>query len=216
MKKIDLSGIEPFLEKLGKLSRIQRILISCGIIALFFGMFFYFFFLPKHKEINKLEDQIAKLDKKLTVAKRNAKDLKKFQKKMKDAEIQFKLVMKSLPEKREIPALLANVSMSGQDAGLEFQLFQPQRERPRNFYAEIPVAIRVTGNYHNTAKFFDEVARLARIVNIQNIVMKPVKGGANIATSCTAVTYKFMEAPPPSKKKKKGTRKRKPRKKKKK
>ena len=216
MKKIDLSSIEPFFEKLGKLSRIQRILISCGILALFFAIFFYFFFLPKHKEISKLEDQIAKLDKKLTVAKRNAKDLKKFQKKMKEAEIQFKLVMKSLPEKEEIPALLASVSMSGKDAGLEFNLFQPKREQPRNFYAEIPVAIRVTGNYHNTAKFFDEVARLARIVNIQNITMKPNKGATSITTSCVAVTYKFMEAPPPKKKSKKKARKRKPRKKKKK
>ena len=206
MKKIDFSSLEPFFEKLGKLSRIQRILISCGILALFFGVFFYFFFLPKHKEINKLEEDIAKLDKKLTVAKKNAKDLKKFQKKMKEAEIQFKLVMKSLPEKKEIPALLASVSMSGKDSGLEFELFQPKNERPKNFYAEIPVSIKVRGNYHNTARFFDEVVRLARIVNIQNITMKPNKSATSITTSCTAVTYKFIEAPPKKKKSKKKRR----------
>jgi type IV pilus assembly protein PilO len=128
---------------------------------------------------------------------------------MKAAESRFKLVMKSLPEKEEIPSLLSNISLSGQDAGLEFVLFQPKKEVKKDFYAEIPVAIKVTGKYHNVALFFDKVARLPRVVNIRNIMMTPGKGNEKLSTGCTAVTYKFIDRP------KKKSNKKKPKKKKK-
>jgi type IV pilus assembly protein PilO len=119
---------------------------------------------------------------------------------MKDAEDQFKIVMKSLPEKEEIPSLLTSISDSGKESGLEFLLFKPKREVKKEFYAEIPVAMKVNGDFHNIAKFFDQVARLSRVVNIRNISMKPVKGNESIVTACTAVTYKFIESPPAKKK----------------
>ena len=106
--------------------------------------------------------------------------------------------MRALPEKQEIPTLLASISRSGQDAGLEFILFKPEKENHKDFYAEIPVAIQVTGSYHNVALFFDKVARLSRIVNIDNINLTAKKEmaageGLTLGTSCTAVTYRFIE-----------------------
>jgi len=98
-----------------------------------------------------------------------------------------------LPETKEIPSLLSSISQSGQDAGLEFVLFEPKAEVKKDFYAEIPVSIKVTGSYHNIATFFDNVSRLYRIVNIQNIEMKSGKNDTSLDTSCTAVTYKFVE-----------------------
>ena len=89
---------------------------------------------------------------------------------------------------------------------MDFLLFQPRNEQPKNFYAEIPVSIRVNGSYHDTAKFFDKVARLARIVNIRNVAIKPTNKGADLVNSCTAVTYKFMEPKKGTNKKKKQTR----------
>jgi len=213
MKKPELSleSIEPFFEKISKLSQLQRALISGGIFLLFIGTFVYFLYYPKIKDISKLKDNLKKLEKELKSAKKDAKDLKKYKKRMKQAESRFKLVMKSLPEKEEIPSLLSNVSLSGQDAGLEFVLFQPKKEIKRDFYAEIPVAIKITGRFHNVALFFDKVARLPRVVNIRNITMTPGKGGDKLSTGCTAVTYKFIDKP----KKKKKSKKKKPRKKKK-
>jgi type IV pilus assembly protein PilO len=101
---------------------------------------------------------------------------------------------------------LSSISQSGRDAGLDFLLFQPQAEKNKDFYAEIPVSIKITGNYHNVALFFDKVARLSRIVNIDDIKMTSTKGNANLITSCKAVTYRFVEKkvePASSKKKKK-------------
>ena len=208
MKKPDLSfeALEPFFDKIEKLSQLHRILISSGIFLLVIGLFVMLLYMPKYKEIGKLETNLQNLRDQLRKAKADARDLKKFQDKMKKAEARFRLAKKSLPEKEEIPSLLSSVSQSGQDSGLEFLLFQPKGERKKDFYAEIRVNIKVTGQFHNVALFFDKVARLPRVVNIRNIKMKPAKGGRSLTTSCTAVTYKFIEKSPRKKKKKKSSK----------
>jgi type IV pilus assembly protein PilO len=188
-------SVEPFFEKVEKLSQVQRILISGVIFALIVGIFVYLLYWPKFDDIKQLNTQLEKLEKKLKTAKRNAADLKKFQAKMKEAEVQFRMAMQKLPEREEIPSLLTSISDSGQQAGLEFLLFEPKPEKKKEFYAEIPVAMSIKGDYHNLAIFFDQVARLSRIVNIQNIQMSDAKdkGSKDLSTSCMAVTYKFIE-----------------------
>ena len=88
---------------------------------------------------------------------------------------------------------LANITASGQESGLEFYLFEPRAEARKDFYAEIPVSIRVEGNYKDTAMFFYRVAGLSRIVNLKNISMEPKKELDKISTTCSAVTYMFVE-----------------------
>jgi type IV pilus assembly protein PilO len=210
-KKGIAKSIEPFLEKIESLSQVQRIIISVGSFVVIAGIFIYFLYLPKFEKINSLKKQLTDLEQKLSTAKRNAADLKKFQAKMKEAEAQFNMAMKKLPETKEIPSLLTAISDSGQRAGLEFLLFEPKKEKKKEFYAEIPMAMSLRGNYHNLAIFFDQVARLNRIVNITNIQMTRAKGKGKAAgellAKCTAVTYKFLDEPPKKKKKKKKRRK---------
>jgi type IV pilus assembly protein PilO len=196
MKKPDFSldALEPYFDKIEKLPKMQRTLISCILFALVGCAFFFLLLKPQAGEIEKYENNLRKLEKELNIAKRNAKDLKKFQNKIKEAETQFKIVMKSLPEKEEIPSLLTSISDSGRDSGLEFVLFQPKGEISKDFYAELPVEMTVKGKYHNVALFFDKVARLSRVVNIRDIVMKPQKEDNALSTSCIAVTYKFIES----------------------
>lgn len=206
-KKGIAKSIEPFLEKIENLSQVQRIIISVGSFVVIAGIFIYFLYLPKFEKINSLKKQLTDLEQKLSTAKRNAADLKKFQAKMKEAEAQFNMAMKKLPETKEIPSLLTAISDSGQQVGLEFLLFEPKKEKKKEFYAEIPVAMSLRGDYHNLAIFFDQVARLNRIVNITNIQMTRAKGKGKAAgellAKCTAVTYKFLDEPPKKKKKKK-------------
>ena len=124
---------------------------------------------------------------------------------MKQAEADFKVAKKALPEKKEIPSLLTGISRAGKDVGLEFLLFQPAAEikDKKKFYAEIPVSIKVKGSFHNIVMFFDKVARLFRVVNITDIKMSG-KGGTRILdTSCKAITYRFIEPAPKKGKKKK-------------
>lgn len=200
MKKIDTSKITNLFfetaDKIGKLSKLHKILLCLGLFVLLVGPFVYFSFLPKISNISALKKEHTTLETRLVTAKAKANRLKYYQDKLKDAEMEFKVVMKKLPEKKEIPALLSSVSQSGRDAGLEFLLFQPEPEQNKDFYAEIPVSIKVTGNYHNVALFFDKVARLSRIVNIDDIKMASTKGNTNLITSCKAVTYRFVETKP--------------------
>jgi type IV pilus assembly protein PilO len=210
-------SFEPFLEKLEKLSKVQRILISTVIFGLIVGGFIYLLYWPKYERISRLDTELDKLEAKLKTAMKNAADLEKFQAKMNEAESQFQMAMKKLPEKEEIPSLLSSISSSGQHVGLEFLLFEPKPEKKKEFYAEIPVVMNVVGDYHNTAKFFDQVARLPRIVTIENIQMTPAskKGSRELSTKCMAVTYKFIEPSEQNNNSAKKNAKKKPRKKKK-
>ena len=202
MKKLNIStkAIEPYIERIEKLSRIQRILISVGTIVVILGAFFYFSYLPKFDEIKKLREEYDKLSKKLADMKLEASQLAKYRKMMKEAEAQFKIVKMALPEKKEIPALLSSISQSGHDSGLAFLLFEPKKESKKDFYAEIPVSITVEGSYHNLGLFLSKVASLPRVVNVRDLKLKPEKGGTTLKTSCMAVTYRFVEKPPETKK----------------
>ena len=213
MKKIDTSKITNLflktVDKIEKLSRLYKILLCLGLFLILVGPFVYFSFLPKINTITVLKKEHSKLETRLTTAKAKARQLKHYQDKLKNAEMEFKIVTKKLPEKKEIPALLSSISQSGRDAGLDFLLFQPESEINKDFYAEIPVSIKILGNYHNVALFFDKVARLSRIVNIDDIKMTSTKGNEELITSCKAVTYRFVEKqvePTSSSKKKKKKR----------
>jgi type IV pilus assembly protein PilO len=194
MKKptISLEALEPFFDKIGKLSQVQRILIFCATFLILIGSFVYFAYLPKFKKINELQTEYKQVKQQLVLAKQKASQLERYRKEYAQAENKFKIVRKSLPEKKEIPDLLASVSRSGQEAGLDFLLFQPQAEVMKEFYSVIPVNIQVEGTYQEFETFFDNVSKLPRIVNIDNIKITPKKDGALI-TSCRAVTYRFVE-----------------------
>lgn len=197
--KISLELFSPVFKKVEKISKKQKMLIYYGTMTLLIGVFVYFCCLPKYKTIDKLNQNYDKLEQQLALAKINSMQLGKFRNNMKKAEKDYRLVMKALPEKQEIPALLAGISQAGQVVGLEFLLFQPKAEITKDFYAEIPVSIQVAGSYHNVGLFFDKVSNLPRIVNIQKIKMAPLKGSDELITSCSAVTYKFIDEAPPEK-----------------
>ena len=203
--------------KLSKLSKAHKLLIAVAILGALWGCFVWFLYMPQTEKITKMSGDLDAAKTKLARLKNVEKNLRAFKKKYRDTELKFKQALKLLPDKHEIPALLSSISNLGAQSGLEFLLFQPQREVNRNFYAEIPLKIEVTGPYHNVATFFDKVSRLSRIVNIGDVKMTEAKAAKTksdtviLKTSCTATTYKFIEAKEQPEKGKK--RKRKPSKK---
>lgn len=205
------SALAPVFQAVEKLTKPQRIGIYAGTIVLVLVISTYFMFWPNHKKISALDKQLASVQAQLEKAKKNARELNDWRNKMKEKQVQYKTVMRALPEKGEIPSLLAGVSQAGKDSGLEFLLFKPEKETAKGFYAEIPVDISVSGSYHQVAVFFDKVANLPRIVNIRDVTMVPGKekdtGKIVLSTKCQAVTYKFIDTP--KEKGKRGKRKRK-------
>ena len=191
------SRLAPFFQNIEKLTKPQRIGIYVGTLVVIIGLCTWLLFWPKHQQIDSLGKQLVQIQQELAKAKKNAAELNDWRNKMKQKEAQYKTVTRALPEKEEIPSLLAGISQAGKDAGLEFLLFQPKPESPKDFYAEIPVDILVSGTYHQVAVFFDKVSNLPRIVNIRDIKMAPEgqkDNGGNLKTACQAVTYKFIES----------------------
>lgn len=182
----------PIFEKLEQLSKVQRISIWATAMLVLIGGFIYLSHYPSHIQIDRLKVDLTKVQKDLDVAKKNAREIDAYRKKIEEAEVQLKEVMRALPEKEEIPTLLTGISRAGELSGLSFLLFQMRPEVRKDFYAEIPIALRVTGDYHGVATFFEEVSKLNRVVNIRDITMTPEKDG-KLTTACTAVTYKFIE-----------------------
>lgn len=181
-----------FLEKISKIKMVYRVLILAGTIFLLCGAFIFFVYSPKSKQIELIKRDIAALDVKINKAKETVKTLAKFEADFAQVEAEFQAALMLLPNEREIPSLLRNITDLGAEANLEFKLFSPKKEIPRDFYIEIPVSIQVTGNYHDVAVFFDKVGRMTRIVNIIDVSMQPEKSLSTILnTKCTAVTYRF-------------------------
>jgi type IV pilus assembly protein PilO len=195
MKKATISSnsVAVMFDKIGELTKIQRILICALANLIVISGFVYFSYYPKFEQIDRLDTLHEKLKSELETAKINASQLKKLRQDMKKAESNFKIASKALPETKEISSLLTDISKSGQDSGLEFLLFQPNSDESTDFYAEIPVLIQVKGGYHNLALFFDRVSRLSRIVNIKDIDIEASDVPGSLMTKCTAVTYQFRE-----------------------
>jgi type IV pilus assembly protein PilO len=196
MKKVKLSldALAPIIEKVEKLSTVQRILIYAGTFLVLIGAVVYGLYMPKWDMKSQLQEEFETLSNQLTIAKANAAKLPKLRAQMKKEEVKFAAASKALPESRELPTLLTIISQSGGEAGLEFQLFQPRAEIDKEFYTEIPLSLQVEGGYHNLAEFFDRVAALPRIVTIKDITIVPgTQAGGKLSASCSAVTYKFIE-----------------------
>jgi type IV pilus assembly protein PilO len=108
----------------------------------------------------------------------------------------LKMAITLLPETREIPELLTQISQLGSNAGLEFRLFKPEPEKPADFYAEVPVSLAILGHFHDLGRFFDHLSKLSRIVNVTDIKIALAKGSGDtqtLTTNCLLTTFRFLE-----------------------
>ena len=104
-------------------------------------------------------------------------------------------MLRQLPGETEIPSLIVDISQTGLASGLQEKLFQPQAEIPKDFYAEKPIRIRLSGGYHEMAKFVSGIAALPRIVTLHDINITPEERGAydKLSLEVTAQTYRYIE-----------------------
>lgn len=124
-----------------------------------------------------------------------AANYEKYKAQLAEMQQTFGAMLRQLPNKKEVADLLVDVSQTGLAAGLEFQLFQPQNEVPKDFYAELPIKLRVVGDYHEFGEFVSGLAALPRIVTIHDIDIKPIAGqrAGGLVMEATAATYRYLE-----------------------
>ena len=175
------------------------------IILIPVAVFYFAFFQANSEKIAGLEAKEVSMQKALEEVKAKAANLAKFEKELEEAKLIFETAAVLLPNEKEIPQLLKDISSLGRTAGLDFLTFKPLADIPKDFYAEIPVTINVRGPYHNMGFFFDQVSKLERIVTVSNVKMgspKKEAGEMLLKSNCRLVTYRFTnkELPKPKKK----------------
>lgn len=173
--------------------------IKFGAVALLvvalIALFYFVVLSPNLEEIKKLEKEKVSLQADVDKAKKGAKNLERHEQELKEVKQQFEQISIVLPKEKEIPALLTGISDHGTSAGLDFNSFKPGNETPKDFYAEIPISIQVTGPYHNVGYFLDQVSKLERIVTVKDIKMggpKLVEGEMILDSACNLLTYRFL------------------------
>lgn len=147
--------------------------------------------------LDKVEKKELELRKEFERKQAKAVNLEKYKKQLEEMRESFGAMLRQLPNKTEVADLLVDVSQTGLAAGLEFELFDPQGEVPREFYAELPIKIKVQGGYHEFGEFVSGLAALPRIVTLHNVVVTNTskKGGSDgqLVLKATAKTYRYLD-----------------------
>jgi len=196
--------MDPRVEKVLKMPLYQRVLLLLLILGVIAGGYAYFLYVPAQKELAKQQKNNKKVLVELQEKRRIANNLPRFKAEYEKMKKQLDLALNELPNESEIPSLLTSVAGLARDNGLEVVEFKPGKERTKGFYAEVPVSLKLKGNYHEMALFCEAVSNLARIVNVTNLDLGKPKmsdGVAQLSISNTVVTYRFVENPPAPKKK---------------
>lgn len=191
LKELDLSDIGEWPIPI----KVVVILLACVALA---GAIYY---LNTESQLLRL-DQERKSEQDLRqgfeAKQRKAANLEAYRQQLEEMKESFGAMLRQLPDKTEVAALLVDVSQTGLAAGLEFQLFQPEAEQSKDFYAELPINVRVTGHYHDFGRFISGLAALPRIVTIHDVKIGNTAGdtgaqGAKLALQATVKTYRYLD-----------------------
>lgn len=184
------------LEKIVELPSAAKgiiLLVGAGLVV---AAYWFLFYIPVGEEIGKVNEQTAKLKLDIADKTRIAANLPKFEAEVERLDVEHKKALAELPDRKEIPQLLAKISDKVKESGLDIRLFKPKAEQKKDFYAEVPVEIEVAGTYHQVATFFDEIGHLERIVNLDQFGMtepKREETGMVLKTSLTATSFRFLD-----------------------
>jgi len=184
-------------QKVVELTSAQKALIFLFTFLLLCGGFYYLQYKPQAVKIESLKREIDTQGKRLVELKKAAAQVQVLEEEIAKSQEEFNQMLALLPDQKEIPGLLDSVSRLASQAGLENILFQPQPEQAQDFYAVIPVRLDLVGTYHQLATFFDTVSKLERIVKVDNLSLARQKDSSRLATSCTIMTYRFVEQAEP-------------------
>jgi len=160
------------------------------------GGYYFFVWKSQHPVLVEARAEETELLSALEGKARKAANLQAYKDQLAEMEKSFGAMLRQLPNKTEVPNLLVDVSQTGLAAGLQEKLFQPQGEARKDFYAELPISIRLTGGYHQMGNFAAGVAALPRIVTLHDIEIAPAGSAGDpgdLVLNVTAKTYRYLD-----------------------
>jgi type IV pilus assembly protein PilO len=170
--------------------------VAIWFIALTLVLSYFVVWNQKKPDLERSQSAEAALREEFKTKHSKAVNLDVYKGQLKDIERSFGALLRQLPGKTEVPNLLVDISQTGLAAGLEEKLFQPSGEQKRDFYAELPIKIRLSGSYHEFGEFVSGIAALPRIVTLHDIDIKAAgkdAGPDTLTLDLTAKTYRYLD-----------------------
>ena len=188
----DLRRLDP--KKIGSWPILPKVGVLFITLVLIIFASYWFDWKAQIEGIDQEKLKEEGLRKSFLTKKSEAINLPAYQKQLEDIEKQFGALLKQLPGKSEMDALLTDINQAGLGRGLQFELFKPAvQETRRDFYAELPITIKVSGNYHDIGAFASDIGKLSRIVTLENIALASASKGGGLVLDATAKTFRYLD-----------------------
>jgi type IV pilus assembly protein PilO len=174
---------------------VHALVVAVAFVVMAVGFSYVFVVKEKKPDLEGKEREEMELRGVFRDKHQKAVNLSVYEQQLKDIESSFGALLRQLPGRTEVPNLLVDISQTGVAAGLDEKLFQPSAEEKKDFYAELPIKIRLSGNYHEFGEFVSGIAALPRIVTLHDISIKSEKGAAfdQLTLDLTARTYRYLD-----------------------
>lgn len=189
LKSLDINDV-------GRWPLVIRMAVITVIFTMVAGLGIYWFIIEDRlPALQRAEDDEKQLKLTFENKQRKAANYDDYKEQLARIEQQFGTMLRQLPGETEIPSLIVDISQTGLAAGLQEKLFIPQAEIPKDFYAEKPIKIRLTGGYHEIGNFVSGIASLPRIVTLHDISITPEDANEfdNLSMEVTAQTYRYLD-----------------------
>jgi type IV pilus assembly protein PilO len=169
--------------------------VAVAFVVLTVALIYFFVWDEQRPQLQQRQDEEQSLRQEFRTKHAKAVNLELYKQQLKDIERSFGALLRQLPGKTEVPNLLVDISQTGLSSGLEEKLFQPPQEVKKDFYAELPIKIRLTGSYHQFGQFVSGIAALPRIVTLHDIDIRSENKDAydQLSLELTAKTYRYLD-----------------------
>ena len=169
-----------------------RIFIIALVFVSVLGLGYWFDIKDQGVRLDQVAQKESELRLTFEAKATKANNLAAYEEQLAEMQESFGAMLRQLPSQTEVAELLVDISQSGLASGLEFELFKPQAETPKEFYAELPIKIRVKGTYHEFGEFVSSVAALPRIVTVHDVNISTHKDG-ELEMAILAKTYRYID-----------------------
>lgn len=170
-----------------------KVVVLAAVLVAVIAASWFFVWKDQQEKLENARAEEVKLKQEWADKKRQAISLEEYKKQLAEMDRQFGALLKQLPNKSEMENLIIDINQAGRGNGLQFELWKPGSENVKDFYAELPIQLSVTGTYHTLGQFVGDIAKLPRIVTLRNVTLSPVKDGSGLKLEAAAVTYRYLD-----------------------
>ncbi len=194
MKLDDFNNID--FKNMGNLPMPVKLVLLSFLFLVLMGLGYWFLWSDQMAEIDQAKAKEQELRKVFLDKKAQAIKVEAYKQQMVDIEKTFGALLKQLPDKSQMDGLLTDINQAGLGRGLEFDLFKPGQETVADFYAEMPIQIKIRGNYHDIGAFATDISKLSRIVTLNDLTIAPIGKDSKdtlLSLDATAKTYRYLD-----------------------